>query len=109
MECESVHSAVETFCRRNILPSKHSAVETALKHTKVNLPSDYINIIESARKSKPGKYGVKYLNYSFFKDYKSISDIKSIKPSKAVGPPCVVDIRQIRYDPEEKLSVNLLR
>ena len=61
MECDSVHSNIEK----------------ALKNKKVNLPMDYIQIIESAR--KPNKYGVKYIDYTFFKNYKMVCDIKSIK------------------------------
>ena len=51
MECDSVHSNVEKV----------------LKHETVNLPVDYIRIIGSARKGKPGKYGVKYIDYTFLK------------------------------------------
>ena len=54
MECDSVNSNVEKV----------------LKHENVNLPVDYIRIIGSARKGNPGKYGVKYIDYSFFKNFK---------------------------------------
>ena len=60
MECDSVHSNIETKKRE----------------TKINLPSDYINVIQSARK-KPTKYGVKYLDFTFFKDFKYVCDIAS--------------------------------
>ena len=68
MECDSVHSTIET----------------KLKQVIVNLPSDYINIIQGARK-KGEKYRVKYIDYTFFKDFKAVCDIKSVKSSKEVG------------------------
>ena len=72
----------------------HSNIEKVKKHAKINLPTDYINLIESARK-RLARYGVKYLDLTFFKNFKSISDVKSLKPSKGAGAPYVVDIRQI--------------
>ena len=64
----------------------HSNIEKVKKHAKINLPTDYINLIESARK-RPARYGVKYLDFTFFKNFKSISDVKSFKPSKGAGAP----------------------
>ena len=66
--------------------SVHATIEKAKKGKKVNLTSDYVGIIQSARK-RPKKYGVKYVDFTFFKDFKLICDIKSINPSKDVGPP----------------------
>ena len=91
MECDSVHSNIEK----------------ALKNTKINLPSDYIQVIENARKSKPGKYGVRYLDFTFFRDFKSISDIKSLKPTKETGYPFVTNIRQLWYKPDGTIYSNL--
>ena len=85
----------------------HSTVERATKMSKINLPTDYINVIQLARK-KGTPYGVKYLNYSFFKDFKSVADIKTVKPSKQVGPPYVSNIRQFRYNPDGIIYVNLI-
>ena len=75
MECDSVHATLY--------------IERALKHESVNLPADYVRIIKSARTSKPGKYNVKYVDFSFFNDFKDACDIKTIKPAKEVGPPYV--------------------
>ena len=58
MECDSVHSDIEMV----------------KKHAKINLPMDYINLIKSARK-RPAQYSIKYLDFTFFKDFKSISDV----------------------------------
>ena len=77
MECDSVHSKIDW----------------RLKSTDVYIPSDYVSLIESARK-KRGKYKVKVLDFTFFKD---VTTLKSIKPSKLSGPPYVVDIRQLQY------------
>ena len=84
----------------------HSTVERATKMSKINLPTDYINVIQLARK-KGTPYGVKYLNYSLFKDYKPVADNKTVKPSKQVGPPYVSNIRQFRYNPDGIIYVNL--
>ena len=76
MECDSVHSNIEKAAKNDTIPIK--------------LPSDYIEVIANARKKKPGKYGVKYIEtFSFFKDFKSVSDIKSIEPKKESAPPPV--------------------
>ena len=76
MECDSVHSNIEK----------------ALQNTTVNLPSDHIQIIQSARKSKHGKYRVKYIDFTFFKEpppmytaikYKHLQEIKETIPKEA--------------------------
>ena len=93
MECDSVHSNIEK----------------ALKNTTANLPSDYIQIIQSARKSKHRKYRVKYVDFTFLKDYKETSDIKSIKPSTETGYPYVISMRQLLYKPDGTTKVYLRR
>ena len=80
MECDSVHSAIEK--------QKQKA--------DVNLPTDYVEIIKKARSKS--NYG-KYLDFSFFRDYKEVCDIKTLKPSIKVGPPYVQNIRQLCYKP----------
>ena len=90
MECDSVHSTIET----------------AKKHAKINLPTDYRNIIQSARR-RPSRYGVRYLDYTFFKDYQSVNGVKSIKPSTNVGEPKVVDIHQVKYTADGLIFFNL--
>ena len=93
MECDSVHKNVET------------AKKSAQGVGGINLPTDYINLIRTARKTG-GDYGVKYCDYTFFKDFTS-SGIKSIKPSKEKGAPYVVDIRQIKYTEAGSVLTNL--
>ena len=48
--------------------SFHLIIGKALKNTTVNLPSDYIQIIQWPRKNKHGKYRVKYVDFTFLKD-----------------------------------------
>ena len=91
MECDSVHRCIEN-AKKNV--------------SEINLPTDYQQLIRSARK-RPSGYGVKYLDYTFFKDYKSICDVKSIKPTKEAGVPYVVDIRQIKYTSDGIIYTNL--
>ena len=76
--------------------SVHSKIDSRLKSTDINVPSDYVSLIEPARK-KRGKYKVKVLDFTFFKNYKDETTLKSIKPSKLSGPPYVVDIGQLQY------------
>ena len=91
MECDSVHSAIEKQKQK----------------TDVNLPMNYVEIIKKARsKSNYGKYDAKYLDLSFFRDYKAC-DIKTLKPSIKVGPPYVPNIRQVCHKPESTISFNL--
>ena len=70
MECDSVHVTTEK----------------AKKGKKINLPSDYVGIIQSARKW-PKKYGVKYVDFTFFKYFKLICDIKSISNHRRMLDP----------------------
>ncbi|KAK5643905.1 hypothetical protein RI129_007750 [Pyrocoelia pectoralis] len=67
MECESVHSGIER----------------CLRHREIHLPSDYVSVTTEARKT-PKPYGVKTLDYTFFKDYSSSKYLRysSIRPGK---------------------------
>ena len=88
MECDSVHSTIET----------------KRKQITVNLPPDYINIIQGARKK--GEKELSILTIHSLK-FKAVCDIESVKPSKEVGPPYVNDIHQFQYNPNGTLFVNL--
>ena len=89
MECDSVHKNVEMEKKRQ---------------GEINLPTDYIQLIRNARK-KP--YGVKYCDFTFFKDFKAVSDVNSIKPATKTGAPYVIDIRQLKYTPGGDIYTNL--
>ena len=50
---------------------------------------------------------MKYVDFEFFKEYKSVCDIPTIKPSIGTGRPYVIDIRQIRYERNGDIYFNL--
>ena len=103
---EIYHKYLEVGHTHMECDSVHSNIEKAKKRSKINLPTDYINIIPSSRKV-PSPYGVRYLHYTFFKNYESISDIKTVKPSKTVGAPYFVDVRQFKYTTDGMIHFNL--
>lgn len=80
MECDSVHSAIET----------------ALKNREIYLPSDYHRVTKEARLKDP--YVVKNMDFNFFLNYgdKSLMKYSSIRPGKVNGP-TVTDIRALQY------------
>lgn len=73
----------------------HSTIEKQLtKRREVYLPSDYIDIMRSARRQDP--YEVVYLGYEDFVQF-STPFYTTIRPGKVKGDPCVNDICCIRY------------
>lgn len=81
MECDSVHSSIET----------------KLKNKTIYVPQDYIEICKSSRNPP---YNVKYLDHSFFNNYadKQNQKYKSIRPGNKTGDACVTNIRQLKYE-----------
>lgn len=83
MECDSVHSAIER----------------ALKHKEIYLPSDYIKITKQARLKNP--YVVKSMDFDFFLNYGHKDSLKysSIRPSKLNNDvnAVVTNIRALKY------------
>ncbi|KAG8268585.1 hypothetical protein J6590_023966 [Homalodisca vitripennis] len=77
MECDSVHSTIET----------------ALKDVPIYLPSQYNEAALKARRI-PFPYQSKYLSYSFFKDFSQQKTLiyDSIRPGSRKGDPTVYDI-----------------
>ena len=88
MECDSVNSSVEK-ANKNI-----------------NLPAGYIRVNKGSRKNR---YGVKYCELSFFKNYKAICDLPPTKPVKEEGRPYIVDIWQLKYTPDGTIYTNLIK
>lgn len=86
--------------------SMHSVIERHLKNKDINVPADYVTICKNARKH-PKPYNVKYLDYSFFKDFSKDMNYKSIRPGNKVGDPKVTDIRCLKYSPEGKIYYKL--
>lgn len=92
MECDSVHSAIET----------------KLRHRDVHLPSDYTIACKEAR-LKPFPYNVKYITHEFFLNFarKESQKYDSIRPGSEVGDPTVFDLRAITYKPTGIVSYKL--
>lgn len=82
MECDSVHSAIET----------------KLKNKDIYLPGQYCTLTREARR-KPFPYESNFHDYTFFKNYsgKNFMIYDSIRPGRTTGDPTVVDIRAIKY------------
>lgn len=82
MECDSVHSAIET----------------RLKNKEIYLPSDYLRITREARSASP--YIAISKEFDFFRNFgeKSLLKYKSIRPSRmGDSSSLVTDIRVLRY------------
>ncbi|XP_046673056.1 uncharacterized protein LOC124362522 isoform X1 [Homalodisca vitripennis] len=92
MECDSVHSTIET----------------ALKDMPIYLPSQYNEAALKARRI-PFPYQSIYLSYSFFKDFSQQNTLiyDSIRPGSRKGDPTVYDIVAIRYKPNRKIETKL--
>jgi len=92
MECDSVHSAVET----------------KLKNRAIHLPSDYSTICTEAR-TKPFPYNSKYITHEFFRDYaeKTLTRYDSIRPGKKAGDEVVTHIRALKYNPSGIIEFKL--
>ena len=71
-----------------------------LKFKRVNVTYTAATLVGHGEKRR-----VKYIDYTFFKDFKAVRDIESVKPSKEVGPPYVNDIHQFQYNPNRTLFV----
>ncbi|CAH1110485.1 unnamed protein product [Psylliodes chrysocephalus] len=84
MECDSVHSAIETKLKNKYLPGQ------------------YCTITREARR-KPFPYESHFLDHTFFKYYshKNFLVYDSIRPGRTTGDPTVVDIKAIKYSKGE--------
>ena len=85
----------------------HQKIEVGIKKRNINIPEDYLDVIDKAR-INPSKFRGEFLTHVDFKNSEKINSIKSIRPGKErVGEPTVNDIQQIRYSPCGKISLNL--
>lgn len=89
MECDSVHSVIEQSIKKNVPNVKE-------RQPAIFIPQHYVDAIVSAR-SSPGPYQVKYLDFTFFKDYGNLGGYTSIRPGIGVGSSTVSDIRLLKY------------
>lgn len=75
--------------------SVHSVIERSVKGQPIYVPQQYVDKIKSARKVAP--YEVKYVDYTFFKNYSASGKYSSIRPEIGVGAKTVSDIRLLKY------------
>ena len=83
------------LCKRHTqmeVDSIHSAIERTLKNRRIYSPASYIDIIECAKKKEP-----KYLDHTFFRDFRPFDFYNSIRPGRTAGDHCVTDICQLIY------------
>lgn len=83
--------------------SMHSTIERQLRKRDIQVPSDYVQIIKSARQV-PHPYAVVYLDHKFFQDFTKNLVYPSIRPGNKVGDPTVTDIRALRYSTDNTIS-----
>ncbi|KAL4721230.1 hypothetical protein ACJJTC_000405 [Scirpophaga incertulas] len=90
MECDSVHAAIER----------------KLKNGEIHILSDFISVTLEARKN-PTPYEAIHVDYSLVKDFsdKSTWRYNSIRPGRKAGDQVVVDIRAIKYSPEQPIPI----
>lgn len=87
MECDSVHSAIESRAR----------------NIEIYTPIEWETVFKTARAKQP--YKVISLSYTFWKSY--FPSISSIRPGKRAGDPVVTDIRHISYTREGDILYSL--
>ena len=75
--------------------SVHSVIERAQHKRDLQVPADYCKLVEEARKN-PHPYRVRYLHYTFFKNYEDRKMYSSIRPGIGSGSSTVFDVRQYR-------------
>jgi hypothetical protein len=78
--------------------STHSVIEHQIRNKQIYLPQQFVENIEAARQDNP--YVVKYVDFTFFKDYSTLDKYASIRPGIGVGSATVADVRQLKYDPD---------
>ncbi|CAG5055761.1 unnamed protein product [Parnassius apollo] len=82
----------------------HSLIERRMRNRIINVPADYVQIIESTRNNP---FDVTYLEHTFFKDFRNISSYKSIRPERSSGDPKVTDIHALMYSSSGEISYKL--
>ncbi|CAG5041208.1 unnamed protein product [Parnassius apollo] len=82
----------------------HSLIERRMRNRIINVPADYVQIIESVRNNP---FDVKYLEHTFFKDIRNISSYKNICSGRSSGDPKVTDIRALMYSPSGEIPYKL--
>lgn len=88
--------------------SMHSMIEKRLRNQDIYSPSGYLDACKHARRN-PRPYIVKRLHHNFFRNYSKApcSFYKSLRPGNKAGDPMVIDMRAIRYNPNETIEYKL--
>ena len=76
--------------------SVHAVIERTLRNQNVYSPAGSVDIIRNAKKKQP-KYEIKYLDFSFFHEFKAFPFYISIRPRRVAGDNCVNQICQLQY------------
>lgn len=84
----------------------HSCIERKLKNKNINVPADYVTICIEARKS-PAPYTVNYVDHKFFKNFDGNACYKSLRPGRSVSSPRVVNVRALKYLPDQSIQFKL--
>ena len=82
--------------------SVHSTVEREMRNRPIYVPTNYVDIMITARSAKP--YDVKYVDNEYFKELSSETMYNSIRPGVKVGDKCVTDLRVLKYCPDGTLQ-----
>lgn len=86
--------------------SVHAHIENNLKGKSIFLPSDYVDVCSTARKTLGG-YNVVSMKFDDFLDFSSNRSYRSIRPGCRKNDPHVTDIRQIKYNTDGTLSYKI--
>lgn len=75
----------------------HSVIGRKIRKKDIFIPQKYVEIIQEAREDIDNPYKVKYVDYTFLKDYSTLKYYGLIRPGVKVGSPVVTDIRILKY------------
>ena len=75
----------------------HAQIERVVINKNIYSPSSYVTLIEGTQKLKP-YYKVKYVDHTYFDDYRCFGFYHSIRQGRVSGDPKVVDLVQLKYE-----------
>ncbi|CAG9840582.1 unnamed protein product [Diabrotica balteata] len=89
--------------------SVNSHIEATFEDLDVLLPSQFVALLEVARKKtqQVDPYRAQQVDFEFFKDFNASIIYPSIRPGKKPGDPTVTDLRILQYRPEGKIYYKL--
>lgn len=74
--------------------SIHASIERKMKNKIINIPADYVDVCNDARKI-PKPYDTEYLSFDYFSSHKNLRLNNSIQPGKKRGDKVVVNLRAL--------------